>query len=202
MGRHARRWTDDELRALTAPQFVGVDVASGPDRTVTCVYEPGRLLCNEASELGLQMLRQAKPLTSRDEPYAGESPKRRRVLTEGEKLLRKIEREKLEGLMWQHLVWLNLACVFERHARFHPVRKWELDLLARGYSLGVEIHGGTHTGGRHVRGAGFAEDRAKMNAAVECGISILEFTSDQVQDGTAASQIERVLCGRGWKGQQ
>lgn len=164
MVRTARRWTAAEVSNLTNPQFVGLDLASGPDRTVRATVDP------------------ALAAIAREQ--------------------RKAERQKLEALMWQHLVWLNLACLFDRHARFHPVRKWELDLLARGYNLGVEIHGGTHTGGRHVRGVGFGEDRLKMNAAIERGISVLEFTSDQVQDGTAASQIERVLCGRGWKGKR
>jgi very-short-patch-repair endonuclease len=132
-----------------------------------------------------------KPITFRDEPYAGASPKAHEI----ERERRAAERKKLEALMWQHLEWLNLACLFQRNAQFHPVRKWELDFLARGYSLGIEIHGGTHSGGRHVRGAGFEEDRRKMNAAIECGIRVLEYTATQVQSGEAANQVERVLAG-------
>ncbi|MGL4930900.1 MAG: hypothetical protein ACRC4H_12435, partial [Plesiomonas sp.] len=48
---------------------------------------------------------------------------------------------------------------------FHPTRKWRLDFAWPEYRLALEIHGGVYSGGRHTRGAGFTEDREKMNEA-------------------------------------
>jgi len=39
--------------------------------------------------------------------------------------------------------------------------------------LAVEVDGGTWTGGRHTRGAGFEADCEKLNAAVIAGFRVL-----------------------------
>lgn len=108
-------------------------------------------------------------------------------------------RNKLECVFEQHLTWTGMRAVFEKHVRFHPVRKWELDYLAAPFQLGIEIHGGIFSAGRHTTGTGFTEDRAKMNAAHELGITVLEFTGTMLTDGTAIAQTERVLTSRGWE---
>lgn len=107
-------------------------------------------------------------------------------------------RHKLEALFEQHLTWMGMRAVFEKHVRFYPKRRWELDYLAAPLKLGVEIHGGVFSAGRHTTGTGFTMDRAKMNAAAEMGITVLEFTGAMLQDGSAIAQTERVLRGRGW----
>ena len=81
-----------------------------------------------------------------------------------------------------------------------PNRKWRFDLAYLDTFNGrvaIEIHGKTWRDGRHTRGAGFARDREKMNAAVERGWKVLEYTTDQVERETDAvvKQIVRVLFG-------
>ena len=66
--------------------------------------------------------------------------------------------------------------------RFHPIRRWRLDLAWPALLIGIEMHGGTWAGGRHVRGYGFRKDREKMTTAAVMGWTILEFTADQIDD--------------------
>ncbi len=108
-------------------------------------------------------------------------------------------RNKLESVFEQHLTWSGMRALFDKHVRFHPVRKWELDYFAQTFKLGVEIHGGIFSAGRHTTGTGFENDRCKMNAAHELGITVLEFTGSMLIDGTAIAQTERVLKSRGWE---
>ena len=71
--------------------------------------------------------------------------------------------------------------IFEH--RFHPTRKWRLDLAwphELGGGVAVECHGGTWAGGRHVTGEGFEKDREKMNWAQLFGWTVLEFTASQI----------------------
>jgi hypothetical protein len=65
--------------------------------------------------------------------------------------------------------------------KFHPRRKWRLDVYGERGKLraGIEIHGATFANGRHTRGMGFAGDREKMNEAALCGIVVLEYTTEQ-----------------------
>jgi very-short-patch-repair endonuclease len=111
----------------------------------------------------------------------------------------RVTRRKLEALFEQHLTWTGLRHLFESQVKFHPERKWRLDYLCREFQLGVEIHGGVFSAGRHTTGQGFTQDRAKSNAAAELGITLLEFTGEMLSDGSAISQTERLLVQRGWK---
>ena len=80
-----------------------------------------------------------------------------------------------------------------REYRFHPVRKWRFDFAWPGRMLAVEVEGGTWAHGRHTRGAGYERDTEKYNTAVEFGWKVLRYTSAQVEDGTAITQLERIL---------
>jgi len=109
------------------------------------------------------------------------------------------ERERhVQGLLTQ-LRYVHLEELFEREFRFHPSREWRLDLYSRAYHLGIELHGATSEfkRGRHLRGGpggGFERDRLKMNAAIECGIRVLEYCCPMaIADGTALAQIERIV---------
>ena len=77
--------------------------------------------------------------------------------------------------------------------RFHPTRKWRIDVALPSESLAIEIDGGTWSGGRHVRGAGFVKDMEKHNALTELGWRLLRYTPAQVGDGAALAQILRCL---------
>ena len=66
---------------------------------------------------------------------------------------------------------------------FHPKRKWRFDFAWEEQKLALEIHGGIHSGGRHTRGRGFVEDRAKMNEATLLGWTVLEVTPEHIKSG-------------------
>ena len=83
----------------------------------------------------------------------------------------------------------------ERNYRFHSKRRWEADFAWPDRKLIAEVHGSTWTGGRHVRGQGFQDDRIKMNSATLSGWQVLEFTGDDVNDGWACILLERVFKG-------
>ena len=66
---------------------------------------------------------------------------------------------------------------------FHPKRKWRFDYAWEEQKLALEVHGGIHSGGRHTRGRGFVEDRAKMNEATLLGWTVLEVTQEHIKSG-------------------
>lgn len=84
----------------------------------------------------------------------------------------------------------------EREVRFHPSRRWRLDLAWPGLSLAVEVHGGVYARGRHTRGKGFERDREKMNEAQLSGWIVLEFSTGQIKSDACLDQLKRALEGR------
>ncbi|CAJ0784694.1 hypothetical protein [Ralstonia chuxiongensis] len=80
-----------------------------------------------------------------------------------------------------------------REYRFDPERRWRFDFAWPDQMLAVEIEGGTHSGSRHTRGAGFAADCEKYNAAVLAGWRLLRFTGAQVRGGAAINAVSRAL---------
>lgn len=66
---------------------------------------------------------------------------------------------------------------------FHPKRKWRFDYAWPTRMIALEVHGGIHSGGRHTRGRGFVEDRAKMNEATLLGWTVLEVTQEHIKSG-------------------
>ncbi|WP_324040933.1 hypothetical protein [Aeromonas caviae] len=66
---------------------------------------------------------------------------------------------------------------------FHPKRRWRLDFAWPTRMIALEVHGGIHSGGRHTRGRGFVEDRAKMNAAALLGWTVIEATPEHIKSG-------------------
>ncbi len=82
--------------------------------------------------------------------------------------------------LWQR--WEGPALV--REYKFSAARRWRLDYYCEGNGarIGIEIHGGVWTQGRHVRGKGFLADLEKLNAAQMLGITVLQLGTDQVND--------------------
>ena len=64
--------------------------------------------------------------------------------------------------------------------KFHPKRKWRMDVAWPDYRLCVELEGGVHNGGRHTRGAGFEADAEKYNAAAVMGWTVLRYTANML----------------------
>ena len=57
--------------------------------------------------------------------------------------------------------------------RFHPARKWRMDIAWPDCLVAIEVQGAIFRGGRHTRGAGMAKDMEKFNAAQRMGWSLL-----------------------------
>ena len=81
--------------------------------------------------------------------------------------------------------------------RFHPTRKWRLDVAWPDLMIAVEIDGGT-TGmrGRHVRPGGFRNDCIKLNEAALLGWMIIRGDSQMVKNGNLLAMAERAVKGR------
>jgi very-short-patch-repair endonuclease len=71
----------------------------------------------------------------------------------------------------------------EREYRFHPVRRWRFDYAWVDAKLAVEVEGGTWQGGRHSRGAGYAQDAEKGNTALALGWRLLRYTPGMLKSG-------------------
>ena len=69
---------------------------------------------------------------------------------------------------------------YHREYRFAPPRKWRFDFAWKADKVAVELEGGTWSGGRHTRGAGFEDDCEKYNEATRLGWRVLRFTSSML----------------------
>ena len=57
---------------------------------------------------------------------------------------------------------------------------WRFDRAHLPAKVAIELDGGTWANGRHSRGAGFAEDCRKINAALLAGWLVFRFTTDML----------------------
>jgi len=62
------------------------------------------------------------------------------------------------------------------------LRDWRFDFAHPGARVAIEMDGGTWTRGRHVRGKGYANDCAKLNAAAFLGWRVWRLTSDMLAE--------------------
>jgi very-short-patch-repair endonuclease len=76
-----------------------------------------------------------------------------------------------------------------------PERRWAFDLAWPEQRLAVEVEGGGFVQGRHVRGAGYAADCSKYNAATLRGWRVLRFTGRMIEQGDAVRDIRAALEG-------
>ena len=83
-----------------------------------------------------------------------------------------------------------------REFKFHPDRKWRLDLAWPESKLAVEVEGFSAGGsaGRHQRPAGFDKDCEKYAELAIAGWRLIRVTTKQVKDGRALQWIERALA--------
>ena len=80
-----------------------------------------------------------------------------------------------------------------REFKFHPDRRWRLDFYwETGWA--VEINGGGWVQGRHNRNAlTMRKEYEKLNACLEQGIRVLQYTGEQVKTGEAILQVQRIF---------
>ena len=103
----------------------------------------------------------------------------------------------MSGIEDLYLLQISAAGLPEpqREYRIIPGKRSRADFAWPEHKLAVEIEGGTWSGGRHVRGAGYANDCRKYNLAVLHGWRVLRFTSEMVRDGEALDMLEQVMTG-------
>jgi very-short-patch-repair endonuclease len=96
--------------------------------------------------------------------------------------MRSINASELEGMsslernFFLLLVTAGLDTQFVREYRFDPVRKWRADFADLEHKILIELEGGSWVYGAHSRGAHFASDAEKYNAAVCQGWRLLRYT--------------------------
>lgn len=101
----------------------------------------------------------------------------------------------LEARFAQHIRALALPSP-EREYRFHPAKRWRFDFAWPALRLAVEIDGGIHAGGRHVRGAGFVADCHKLNCAALLDWTVLRLTPCMIKSGEGIAYLEQGLALR------
>jgi hypothetical protein len=106
-------------------------------------------------------------------------------------------------LLGIHLSELGISYQYE--VPFCSGRDWRIDVFLPDWRIGIEIHGGQHTGG-HRRGYWGKKERQcreakgwmetpqedeylKLSIATMQGIRILQFSNEQVNDGRAKAFI-------------
>ncbi len=67
-----------------------------------------------------------------------------------------------------------------REIGFIETRRWRFDFAHTATMTAIEIEGGTWSGGRHTRGAGFIADAEKYNTAAELGWTVFRLPSPLV----------------------
>lgn len=104
-----------------------------------------------------------------------------------------------------------------REYRFHPTRRWRLDLAYPDIKLGIELEGGTfggivkcqvcgalvthrsgnrripvRVGGRHNIGASYEKDLEKYSEAAILGWTIIRFTGAMLKGKKKAESVDRI----------
>ncbi len=79
-----------------------------------------------------------------------------------------------------------------REHRFHPTRRWRMDLAWVDRMICFEC-AGMVWGGRHTRGTGFVADAEKYNTATLLGWQVYRVTADMIRYGTALKLVEAAL---------
>lgn len=105
----------------------------------------------------------------------------------------KAKREALELHMLRDIRAVKLDSGCQTQYQFHPTRKWAFDFAWPQRKVALEVEGGTRTGGRHVRGDGYAADCEKYNSAVLAGWRLIRATGEQVKSGKALLWLEGLL---------
>lgn len=77
------------------------------------------------------------------------------------------------------------------------LRDWRFDFACPELKLAVEVEGGGWAGGRHTRGAGFAADLDKYDAAMRLGWNVYRCSPDMVKTGKAIQTIEILASIKG-----
>lgn len=98
----------------------------------------------------------------------------------------------IEGALVVDLLQAGLGG-FERNYQFDPVRKWELDFAWVMARVAIEVQGGVHSRGAHVRPVGFKRDCRKSCRAQLMGWIVLPCTAADLKDKSIIADVETAL---------
>ena len=91
------------------------------------------------------------------------------------------------------LLWIAMHGIpLETEFRFHEARKFRFDFAHPMTKIAFEIEGGTWSGGRHTRGAGYQKDCEKYNLAALCGWTVFRFTTTMINSGNLKPFVEHL----------
>lgn len=107
----------------------------------------------------------------------------------------KSKREHLELAFKLQLKAVGLANGWQCEYQFDKARKWRFDFALVENKLAIEVEGGTHSNGRHVRGATYSKDCEKYNTASAQGWTLFRFTSDMIKSGKAILFVQDYFKG-------
>lgn len=114
-------------------------------------------------------------------------------LTEAQKAIKKAERDALENAMIDRMAQVGDIPSYMQQYQFWEGRKYAFDFAWVEWRVAVEVEGGTYTGGRHTRGAGYHEDCLKYNQATLLGWRVYRFDAGMVRSGEAAQFMSDVF---------
>lgn len=77
--------------------------------------------------------------------------------------------------------------------RFHESRMWRFDYAFPQHLIALEVEGGVHTGGRHIRPRGFLNDMEKYNAAAVAGWRVLRCTPSTLTTTATFELIKKAM---------
>lgn len=77
--------------------------------------------------------------------------------------------------------------------QFHAQRKWRFDYAFVEAKVALEVEGGVHTGGRHIRPKGFLGDMEKYNTAATLGWRLLRTTPDKLLSRETLEMITKTI---------
>lgn len=103
----------------------------------------------------------------------------------------KIRKKKRAPLLYRHKYPMFFRLIGDNPSisdpveefKFHPKRRWRIDLFWPDHKLALEIEGGTYmkSGGGHRSITGYHSDMEKYNAISIYGLSLLRFTTKQME---------------------
>lgn len=104
----------------------------------------------------------------------------------------KVIRKKPDSKVTEMMLLLRLAGIeFETEYKFHPKRKWRLDIAIPEAKLGIEYEGIFSKKSRHTTISGFTGDIEKYNTAAKMGWMILRYTAKNYTD--VVDDVNKIL---------
>lgn len=149
---------------------------------MTLRYTEAELAIIQARMRGEQPPEQPTPATERARASARVSAERERSDAPPD----------IEGALVVELQRAGLGG-FERNYRFDPRRRLELDFAWPVARVAIEVQGGIHSYGAHVRPAGYRRDGEKSRRAQLMGWMVFPCTAKDVADRSIVQDVETAL---------